>query len=308
MKRLVLLALAASALIAAPADSAHSAQAEGQTLLGTALRDPGFPAEVQERLETDLEIARARMEIAPDREDSFIWLGRRLGYLGRYEEAVAVFSEGLEQFPESYKLRRFRGRHLARSRQFEASVADYREALALMEGVPDSFEPDGIINSRAQPLGTYRSNLHYYLAQTSFATGDFEQMNAGMQAALDTPIMCYKDDLVVPVAYWRYIALMKLGRADKAAAVVDAVPADLELIENHAYYEGLKILQGALSPEDAGSGALQRFAHAIQLVFDGQDAEAETILIDIVESSPLGFWPAEIEVLRIRDRAAASGD
>ncbi len=77
-------------------------------------------------------------------KDSFIWLGRRLGCLARFPEAIDVFSGGLEMFPDSYKLFRYRGRHRARNREFEGAIADYRRAAELIEGQPDTFEPDGI--------------------------------------------------------------------------------------------------------------------------------------------------------------------
>ncbi|MGI9260552.1 MAG: hypothetical protein ACR2QR_00880, partial [Woeseiaceae bacterium] len=140
-----------------------------ETLIGTPITEPGWSAATKARLEKDLEIARAVMEIAPEREDSYIWLGRRLGYLARNGEAVDVFTDGLRQFPDSYKLLRFRGRHLARNRQFERAIADYRRAAELVEGIQDSYEPDGIINARHQYLGSYRSNVHYYLGQTSWS-------------------------------------------------------------------------------------------------------------------------------------------
>ena len=145
-----------------------------ETLIGTPITEPAWSETTRARLEKDLEIARAVMEIAPEREDSHIWLGRRLGYLTRYGEAVDVFTSALEQFPDSYKLLRFRGRHLARNRQFERAINDYRRAAALVEHVLDSYEPDGIINARHQYLGSYRSNIHYYLGQTSWAVGDYQ--------------------------------------------------------------------------------------------------------------------------------------
>ena len=88
------------------------------------------------RLEQDLEIARAVFDVAPDREDSYIWLGRRLGYLGRYAEAIDVFTAGLEEFPDSYKLHRFRGRHRARNRDFAGAIADYRDGLQKWRATP----------------------------------------------------------------------------------------------------------------------------------------------------------------------------
>ena len=138
-----------------------------QTLIGTPVTAPAWSDETRARLEKDLEIARVVMNTAPEREDSHIWLGRRLGYLSRNGEAIDVFSKGLEQFPDSYKLLRFRGRHLARNRDFERAIADYKRAAEMVEGIQDSYEPDGIINARQQYLGSYCSNIHYYLGQTS---------------------------------------------------------------------------------------------------------------------------------------------
>ena len=80
------------------------------------------------RLEQDLEIAKAVMEVAPEREDSYIWLGRRYGYLTRWPEAIDVFTQGLELFPDSYKLLRFRGRHGARNGEIELAIEDYVSA------------------------------------------------------------------------------------------------------------------------------------------------------------------------------------
>ncbi len=102
------------------------------SLIGTPLTIPEYPAATQKKLDEDIEIARFALRIAPDREESHFWLGRRLGYAGRVCEAIAVFSEGLKAFPESYKLRRYRARHLARARAFDAALADYRDALALI--------------------------------------------------------------------------------------------------------------------------------------------------------------------------------
>ena len=99
-----------------------------ETLIGTPLREPGWNSEVRARLEQDLEIAKAVMEVAPEREDSYIWLGRRYGYLTRWPEAIDVFTQGLELFPDSYKLLRFRGRHGARNGEIELAIEDYVSA------------------------------------------------------------------------------------------------------------------------------------------------------------------------------------
>lgn len=62
-----------------------------QTLIGTPVTAPAWSDDTRARLEKDLEIARVVMNIAPEREDSHIWLGRRLGYLTRNGEAIDVY-------------------------------------------------------------------------------------------------------------------------------------------------------------------------------------------------------------------------
>lgn len=273
-----------------------------ETLIGTPITEPAWSAATRARLEKDLEIARAVMEVAPEREDSHIWLGRRLGYLARNGEAVDVFTAGLEQFPDSYKLLRFRGRHLARNRQFERAIADYQRAAQLVEGIQDSYEPDGIINARHQYLGSYRSNIHYYLGQTSWAVGDYQATLDGMTRAAAEPLVAH-DDRRVATGYWQYLALRKLGRHDEAKAVVGAIPEGLELVENHDYYDGIRFFKGTLGEEELlpRAGLNAKFAVAMVHLIEGRADKAETMLQDLVAGSSQGYWPAETELLQLRN-------
>ena len=271
-----------------------------ETLIGTPVTEPAWRPETRARLEKDLEIARAVMEIAPEREDSYIWLGRRLGYLARNGEAVDVFTQGLERFPDSYKLLRFRGRHLARNRQFERAIADYRRAAALVEGIQDSFEPDGIINARHQYLGSYRSNIHYYLGQTSWAVGDYQATLEGMLRAAAEPLVQH-DDRRVATAFWQYLALRKLGRHNEARIVVNAVPDGLQLVENHDYYLGVRFFNGSLDESAllAQAALNSTFGVAMVHLVEGRTARAEEMLRDLVAGSSQGYWPAETELLQL---------
>ena len=273
-----------------------------ETLIGTPVTEPAWSAETRARLEKDLEIARAVMEVAPEREDSHIWLGRRLGYLARYGEAIDVFTEALEQFPDSYKLLRFRGRHLARNREFDRAIADYRRAAGLVEDIQDSYEPDGIINARHQYLGSYRSNIHYYLGQTSWAVGDYQATLDGMTRAANEPLVQH-DDRRVATGFWQYLALRKLGRHEEARSVVAAIPEGLELVENHDYYDGVRYFKGALSEEDLlpRAGLNAKFGIAMVHLLEGRSDKARIMLMDLVAGSSQGYWPAETELLMLEN-------
>jgi tetratricopeptide (TPR) repeat protein len=270
-----------------------------ETLIGTPITVPAWSIETRARLEKDLEIAEAVMAVAPEREDSYIWLGRRLGYLTRNGEAIDVFTAGLEQFPDSYKLLRFRGRHLARNREFERAIADYRRAATLVEDIQDSYEPDGIINPRHQYLGSYRSNIHYYLGQTSWAVGDYQATLDGMMRAAAEPLVQH-DDRRVATGFWIYLALRKLGRHDEALAVVNAIPEDLELVENFDYYDGVRFFKGTLSESSlmADAGLNATFGVAMVHLIEGRTDQAVRMLEDLVAGSSQGYWPAETELLQ----------
>lgn len=296
--------LIVSCVFADVVDAAENDNRESKartSLIGTPLREPAWSPETKARLEKDLEIARAIMQIAPEREDSYIWLGRRLGYLVRFQEAIDVFTAGLGRFPDSYKLLRFRGRHLARNREFDRAIADYRHAAKLVENVEDSFEPDGIMNARHQYLGSYRANIHYYLGQTSWAVGDYENTLRGMERSSSEPLVQHSDRLVA-TTYWRYLAHRKLGQHDAAARLVAEIPDDLELLENHTYYDGVLFFKGTLTEGELlpRADSIARFAIAMNHHFSGDNSIAETMWREIIENSAQGFWPAESELLAVQ--------
>ncbi len=94
--------------------------------------------------------------------------------------------------------------------------------LELMGDTPDSFEPDGLPNPIGLTISTYRGNIVYYHAQTSFATGDYQTVVDGMAKSLALAADFARDDMRVPTAYWTYIAYRKMGEHAKARAAIDA--------------------------------------------------------------------------------------
>lgn len=289
-----------------PAQSETPVALPGKSLLGTELRAPARSAAKQAELLLDLEIALQTMALAPEREDSYLWLGRRYAYLGRYQDAVDVFTRGLERFPDSYRLLRFRGRKFMRLRQFDAGIADYRRAAALAAGQEDVFEPDGIINRRHQFIGSYQSNIHYYLAQAYWAKGRYQDAWLQMTVASSFPLARNPDRLASTV-YWQYLALRRMGRDEEALTLARNVPEGLELLENHGYYQAVLFFSGRLSAEGllARPDANMRFAHAMWLDFEGDRTASLAALERLVRDTPDGYWPAETEYLRMRCAAGS---
>ena len=252
-------------------------------------------------LEKDLAIAMATMEIAADREDSYAWLGRRYGYLGRLPEAIQVFSEGLKKFPDSYKLYRYRGRHLARNYQFKQAIKDYRKALDLIEDEPDSYEPNGIANGLDLTISTFQQNIPYYLGQTSMATGDYETVLSAMDQAINVPVLFAYMEELIPVTLWKYMALRKLGRHQLAEAELAKVPDEYELIENDTYHAAVNYLKGNYGREEflKSADVIGKYTVAMKDHFEGNNESAIKIWNEITDAGTRGFWPAEAELMMI---------
>lgn len=301
---LLLTGLSAQAAIAgqsAPAPlSASAIQSPQPATLGNPSADPVSAEARRQEREIDLQVAQASFEAAPHREESYIWLGRRHGYLGDYQKAIEVFTTGLSQFPDSYKLLRFRGRHLARSRQFAAALKDYEDGLSKMAGQRDSFEPNGIPNALNLTTSTYRQNLHYYLGQTCFATGEYQRMFDQLEQSRIPLVELPFDDHEIAVAFWQFIALKKLSRYAEAEALLGRIREPVRILENATYYNALLLLTGRSSePDEARSDNLSRFALGMKREFEGDIDGARAILEGIVNDSAHGYWPAEVALANL---------
>src|SRR5688572_11954722 len=66
-------------------------------------------AETQAQREKELAAAREAFDKNPNDADAIIWLGRRTAYLGRYKEAIDIFTDGIGKHPRDARMYRHRG-------------------------------------------------------------------------------------------------------------------------------------------------------------------------------------------------------
>ena len=97
---------------------------EATSLFGQPLYAPRLSDEIRADRQDKLDAARADYEADPDDPDALIWLGRRTAYLGRYREAIRIFSDGVQRFPEDARMYRHRGHRYVTTRRFADAVAD----------------------------------------------------------------------------------------------------------------------------------------------------------------------------------------
>jgi len=209
--------------------------------------------------------------------DRFLYAARLKSYLGKFEEAEAILTEGLEQDPDNATILRNRGHRRITLRKYDGALADLTRASELIAGTQDEHEfyqrdtePDlvNIILGRmdkvreqhipvnaetiAATKGMYKSTLHgsvwYHLGVVKYLTADFQgsfdDFGRSQELGVD-------DDSLVATFDWRYMSLRRLGRTEEAASLLNAFDtSSLTVTAGEDFYlRRLKLYKGESTPE-----------------------------------------------------------
>ena len=279
------------------------------SLLGKSYYEPERPKHVQARLDTNLLIAQRNWESNPN-EENYIWYGRRLGYLSRFQEAVYVFTLGIGKFPASAKLYRHRGHRYISLRRFDEAIHDLKKADSLVQGFILEVEPDGVPNKINTPLSTTQFNIYYQLALAYYLKGDFAKAEEAYNTCLKT---CNNDDLTVAVVDWLYMTYRRQGKTDLAKTLLESVRDSMTIVENDSYYKRCLMYQGKLPPNELLTESMAdldqaELAMATQgygvgnwFLYNGDTTQAESVFRQVVSGKyfgAFGFIAAEAELAR----------
>lgn len=282
----------------------HGVQArsvDGSRMLRTP--EPLEPTKAQ--LEVDLAAARATLAAKPGDRDAAVWVARRLGYLGRYREAIAVLTAALDEHRDDPFLLRHRGHRWITLREFGKAAWDLERAAFACHTTPDAIEPDGKPTPGRSPHSTLHYNVHYHLGLALFLASDFELAE---RAWLHCLAVVGNDESRVAVVHWLWCVRMRMGDPAGAAAVVASIRADLDVAENKSYLQLCLLYAGKLPRErivplagSAGSALAFGLAHHRLVTGDRQLAWRELVELSRAETwSAFGVIAAEVEVQRFR--------
>lgn len=207
------------------------------SLLGEELRAGESSAEVRQNLAA----AEAAYKRNPDDADAIVWYGRRIGYTQDYRGAIRVFSEGIKKHPTDARFYRHRGHRYISIREFDRAIADLEHAATLIAGTDDVVEPDGAPNPAGIPVSTLHSNIWYHLGLAYYLRGDLENALRIYNIAIaETP----NDDMRVATTHWLYMTLQILGRGDEAAAALEPIQTEMNVIESMSYHQLCLLYKG----------------------------------------------------------------
>ena len=255
-----------------------------------------------------LQAARARWTQAlaanPNDADAAIWVGRRLGYLGRYRDAIAAFEAGAARHPNDARFPRHAGHRYISIRRIDDAIAALQRAEALMAARPDEVEPDGMPNASGVPTSTLKGNIAYHLALAHYLRGDFAEAARVFDRAA---ALASNPDSAVAPRYWLYLAHARAGEMDAARAALAPIARDWAVIENTTYhwltlcYAGLGPCTRETEAMNAPQSAAIAYGLAARALIEGRRTEARAMMEAIVargDWASFGAIAAEADLAR----------
>ncbi|MEM9832425.1 MAG: tetratricopeptide repeat protein [Bacteroidota bacterium] len=188
-----------------------------------------------------IQSVRAKADL---REDDYHTMG--LGYVlaYRFRDAIDAYTEGLEKFPDSFKLLRHRGHRYLNVRETEKAIADLMKADELIGAEHlDVME----YNSDGSSKGTFKFWVWYHV-------GLYRMFNQQWDEAAEAYEVCLKNaslgNNVSGATAWLYTIYQKMGEDQKAKSVIASLDENFEGDRDYIYFKRILLYQGKVSPAD----------------------------------------------------------
>ena len=217
----------------------------------------------------------------PENPENIVWLGRRTAYLGRYREACAIFSLGIEKHPDNPEFYRHRGHRFLTMRLIERAVDDFEKAAELMKGLPNMIEPDGLPNERNTPVSSLQTNVWYHLGLAYYLLGDFEKAADAYKKGIEAWDI---NDNYASFGNWYYQALKRLGRDEEAEKVLERAEPGMDMIENQGYLDLMLMFKGVYTVEEMEKKGGLSYGIAVWYIINGDEKKAAEILKNTLSS------------------------
>ena len=269
---------------------------------------PKISDDTRKLYEQKLDEARSRLVTDSMNAEHIIWYGRRTAYLGRYMDAIGIYSKGLDLHPVNPRFYRHRGHRYITVRCFDKAIADLSKGAEMLKDQVDEIEQDGLPNAQNIPTSTLKTNTLYHLGLAHFIKGDFKNALSAYQECLE---ITDNDDMYVATANWLYITLLRLDQKKEADELLKTIHVGLDLIENRDYFDilmlykngddkNLLVKTGAM---DSISNATVSFGLGNYYLEKGQKKKAKEIFEKITAGNQwasFGFIAAEAELKRMK--------
>lgn len=269
------------------------------------LGDTLYAPTPSEKINTQLKEKQQAFEQHPDL-DNTIWLGRFTAYAGDYRKAIAIYSQGLQKFPDNSRLLRHRGHRYITIREFDNAIADLEKAASLIEGQENMVEQDGLPNAQNIPVSTMHGNIYYHLGLAHYLNRNMPAALEAFKNALNT---APNADNVVSTTHWIYMIQRRMSRTQAAENYLRNIKDSMPVIENQSYYKACLFYKSKVGieeiyqpkTEDTPSNSAIAYAVGNWFWYNGNPARAKEIYREILSGTDwasFGFIAAETDLAK----------
>ncbi len=252
----------------------------------------------------EYEKAKQDFQSDPDKVEHIIWYGRRTAYLGKYEDAIQIYSDGIKKHPNDARLYRHRGHRYISIREFDKAIEDLEFATTLIKGKENEVEPDGLPNAQNIPVSSLHGNIWYHLGLAYYLKNDMEK---AYQAYLTCRNLKSNDDNIVSSTHWLYMIQRRMGNEARAKELLEPITNDMAIIENTSYYNLCRFYKGLIpmnslqTGKDAAQDDATRYGLANWYFYTGDKVKAKALQQEILDGelwNSFGYIAAECDYLR----------
>jgi tetratricopeptide (TPR) repeat protein len=191
--------------------------------------NPRQPTPAQEER---IRIADSALARAPDDTDCIVEAALAREDVWRYEEAIQLYTRGLEIDQADYRLYLGRAHRLIRFRRLEQALRDLDESVRLD---PYGFNSAYLRGLTYYLMGRFQDAAEEYGRCIDLSKDEAALKLAASGSAPGDPRSCMviasDDASKVAISSWRYRALRRAGREREAADLLTTIPEDLILTD-----------------------------------------------------------------------------
>ena len=269
---------------------------------------PSLSDSIRKVFEANMRSAEKKYKADSLTDEHIIWYGRRLAYLGQYKEAINIYTKGIGLHPNNARFYRHRAHRYITLRCYDKAIDDLKKAVELTREQVDEIEQDGIPNEKNFPTSTLQTNIYYHLGLAYYLKGDNRQALLAWEKCLD---ISGNDDMKVATLNWLNLLLRKMGRQKDADQHLREVSKEMEIIENHDYFDILLMyktndvskLVAKTQSQQMLSNATLGFALGSYYQVKGNKEKAKELFEKVVAGnqwSSFGYIAAEAELAKMK--------
>lgn len=285
---------------------------EAISLLGDTLYAAQLPEDIRKKYESALKDAQEAFQQKPNDLNHIVQLGRRLSDLQRFRDAIEIYTNGMQHFPNDAALYRHRGQCYITIRKFGKAINDLEKSAKLIKSSPIIVEAESITPA-ADNNSTLQFNIYYHLGLAYYLSGKY-----GKAAQIYEKCLTYaENDLETAAASdWLYMTYRRLGEDEIAEKTLDIIKDELDRHDQEGYFERIMMYKGMIEPEALLQTAdstphsylnplitTKTYGVGNYYITNGDEEKGQHLLRDVIDTHywvGLGYIAAEADLARMQ--------